>query len=326
MIDQVEALRDEARGPHALFHQFALTQARSAENAYFLFFEGVDDPAFFGGYVAPLLGGREYHEYICNGRDGVLKAQELCARDGRARDRTLFFVDKDHTDIMGGAAGLPEIVFQTEYYSFENYLVCKSVFRRFWVERLRLSIADARYQEYLELFERLHSSFNHRMRILMAIIIIGRGIGGRASARLNLNNVDLAKVINIDISAGRVRWAQSGGQHFLAASNIKESGIQIRGSDVRRVYRTYLLNEMPKSYIRGKYELWFFVHFLAVVSRKLSDRIVAKASGLPRATPGQIIHYGICLDSLPALLVCPVSLASYLCRRIPPQQGNSNAH
>ena len=314
--DQAKLLRDEARTPHALYHQFALAQSKSAADAQFLFFEGVDDPVFFVGHIVPRLNGRDYYEFICNGRDGVIKVHELCTRDGRASDRTLFFIDKDHTDILGAATELPTSLFQTECYSFENYIVCKQVFRRFWTERLRLQSTDGRYSEYSDRFDKLHCSFAARMRLLMAIVLIGRGLEGRPRAKLNLNNVNLEKVISVDLPTGRVRWMRSGGQHFLAASNIKESGIQVRGDDVRRVYRTFLRDKDPKSYIRGKYELWFFVRFLAAMSRTLSDKQAAKATGLPRATPGEIICYGTCLDSLSGLSTCPTALGVFLDDRI----------
>ena len=314
--DQANLLRDQARTPHALYHEFALAQSKCATDAHFLFFEGVDDPVFFAGHIVPRLNGRDYYEFICNGRDGVIKVQELCARDGRASNRTLFFIDKDHTDILGAATEFPSGLFQTECYSFENYIVCKQVFRRFWTERLRLQCTDKRYSEYADLFDKLHCSFAARMRLLMAIVLIGRGIEGRPLAKLNLNNVNLEKVISVDLSAGKVRWMPSGGQHFLAASNIKQSGIRVRGDDVRRVYRTFLRGRDSKSYIRGKYELWFFVRLLAAMSRTLSDKQTAKVTGLPRATPGEIICYGTCLDSLSGLSTCPAALGVFLDARI----------
>lgn len=323
--DQAEILREEARAPHAVFHQFMLLLGKSPPDCHFLFFEGAEDPTFFIGFVLARLDGREYHEFVCNGRQGVIKVNELCSRDGRAFDRSLYFIDKDHCDLMSPEEVLPSRTFQTDCYSFENYLVCKQSFRRFWTERLHLHSGDSRYDSYQLLFERLHQSFFQRMHFLMAIILIGRGIDKWPVAKLNLNNVNFEKVLSIDLSAERVHWVSSGGQNFLAASNMTASGVTVRGDAIRSVVRKYLRGREPKSYVRGKYELWFFARFLSLISKKLSDRNQAKVSGLPRATPGESITHASALDSLCGLVPCPATLSQFLETSIPPRQQRESA-
>lgn len=321
-MDQVDLLRNEAKSPHAVFHQFILTQSKSANDARFLFFEGEDDPVFYIGQILPYLCNREYHEFVCNGRDGVIKLHDLCARDGRSTDRTLFFIDKDHSDILSPQATLPTCFFQTECYSFENYIVCESVFRRFWVERLHLQSTDARYANWLKRFKGLSCSFASRMRLLMAIVLIGRGVDGRSTVKLNLNNVKLEKVISIDFKAERVRWLPRGGHNFFAASNLRDSSIFVRGDEIRHVYRKFLREKNPKCYIRGKYELWFFVQFLSMLSRTLGDKAAANATGLQRAKPSEIICFANCLNSLSALTPCPAELTAFLAECLPPASTN----
>lgn len=318
--DQADILREEARSPHAVFHQFMLLMGKSTPESFFLFFEGSEDPAFFIGFILSRLNGREYHELVCNGRQGVIKVNELCSRDGRAFDRTLYFIDKDHCDLMNPTEVLPNRMFQTDCYSFENYIVCKQSFRRFWTERLHLHSDDPRLDSYHELYERLHQSFLKRMHILMAIILIGRGIDKRLVAKLNLNNVKMEKVLSIDMDAGRVRWVPSGGNNFLAASNMTASGIAVRGDAIRSVVRKYLRSHEPKSYVRGKYELWFFVRFLSQITKKLSDRNLANTTGLPRATPGEVITHASAIDSLCGLTPFPATLGSFLDVNISPRQ------
>lgn len=317
--DLAETLREEARQPHAVFHQFLLLIGKASQDCQFLFYEGSEDPAFYTGHMLARLDGREYHEFVCNGRQGVLKVNELCSRDGRAADRAIYFIDKDHCDIMNPEEKLPGQVFMTGYYSFENYLVCKQSFRRFWSERLHLHSGDPRYDDYLSLFERLHDSFLLRMHVLMAIVLIGRGIDKSPPAKLNLNNVNLEKVIALDLVKGRVHWMQNGGKHFLASSNMTASGIQVRGDAIRTVFRAYLRGRDPKSFVRGKYELWFFVRFLSLISRELSDRVRARAARLPRATPGEFITHAGAIDSLCGLAPCPPALLQFLEARIPPR-------
>jgi hypothetical protein len=310
--DQTDVLRAEAKTPHAVFHQFMLLVGSNSPDSYFLFFEGADDPAFYIGFILPRLHNRQYHEFVCNGRSGVIKVNELCSRDGRAFDRTLYFIDKDHSDLINPNEVLPSRLFQTDFYSFENYLVCQQTFRRFWSERLHLQSCDSRFDSYLELYNKLHQSFRKRMLFLMAIVLIGRGIDKHPVAKLNLNNVKMDKVLSIDLSSGRVRWAPNGGINFLAASNMIASGSAVRGDAIRSVVRKHLCSHQPKFYIRGKFELWFFVRFLCQVTNQLSNRRSASINGQPRATPGEVISHASAIDSLCALAPIPERLDSFL--------------
>jgi Protein of unknown function (DUF4435) len=323
--DQADILREEAGSPHAVFHQFVLLLGKCSPDCHFLFFEGLEDPAFYIGYVLARLDGREYHEFVCNGRQGVIKVNELCGRDGRAFDRTLHFIDKDHCDLMSPEEVLPSRMFQTDCYSFENYLVCQQSFRRFWTERLHLSSDDTRYLSYHALFEKLHQSFSERMKFLMAIVLIGRGIESRPVAKLNLNNVNLEKVLSINLGSGKVRWLSSGGKTFLAASNMTVSGIIVRGDAIRSVLRKYLRDRDSKLYVRGKYELWFYVKFLSLITRELSDRTRAKSAGLPRATPGDVITHTSAIDSLCGLAPRLATLEQFLEANIVPRQQRESS-
>ena len=318
--DHADFLRDELRSPYAVFHQFMLQLERCPSDCQFIFFEGSEDPTFFIRFILERLDGREYREFVCNGRQGVIKVNELCSSDGRAFSHTLYFIDKDHCDLMDPDEVLPMRVIQTECYSFENYLVCNEVFRRFWTERLRLRSSDDRFVFYRKLFENLHKSFFERMQFLMAIILIGRGIDGRTIAKLNLNNVDLNKVLSIDFDAGKILWLPRGGTTFLSASNMTTSGITLRGDAIRSVLRKYLRHRNPKSYVRGKYELWFFVQFLQFITRKLSDRKQAKVTGLPRANPGEIITHKNAIDLLCGLAPRPENLWRFLEEHIEPSK------
>jgi hypothetical protein len=112
--DQADILREESRAPHAVFHQFMLLLGKSSPDSHFFFFEGSEDPAFYIGLILAYLDGREYHEFVCNGRQSVIKVNNLCSRDGRAFDRTLYFIDKDHCDLINPKEILPNRIFQTD--------------------------------------------------------------------------------------------------------------------------------------------------------------------------------------------------------------------
>lgn len=316
-MDFAEQLKLEVRGAHAVFHEFAMLMSRLREQAYFFFFEGDEDPAFYMGYIHARLAGRSAYTFVCDGRAEVLKAHELVQRDGRGSDRAMFFVDKDHSDIAGDVppASAPS-VFQTTHYSIENYLVCEDVFKRFWTERLHLPVTDSRLDDCLSLFRSLHGQFVRRSRLLMALVLIGRGVDGR-SVKLNLNNVKMDKVMKVDCSAGWCLYARGAGQHFLLSSSLSSASPPISGVEVRRVCRKLLRGREAKTFVRGKFELWFFWKFLTVLTRHLSDKSLARESGKQRATPTQQLSLACCVESLSPLTPCPPELLAFLSARIP---------
>lgn len=319
-MDYVEELDIEARDGNAAFHEFVLALAEMPEDAYYAFFEGDDDPSFYMPHITYRLGPRKLMIFICNGRSEVLKANELISGDGRAADRVLFFVDKDHTDIVSPGGAVDENTFQTTPYSIENYLVSEEVWSRYWIERLHLSAMDSRLVGYTERYRRLRREFHRRSRILMAIVLFGRGVDGRPSIKMNLNNVELDSVFNINVEGGFCTFRRHAGRHFLAASNILKAPSPPTGWELRGIYRKFLASKEAGSYIRGKYELWFFWKVLNAFTRELSDKKKSKELKMRRATPTGTLPRVACVEQLSPLLSCPEALASFLDTRIPIQR------
>ncbi len=315
-MDYVELLRAEARGAHAVFHQFALARSVDAA-ALFFFFEGEEDPTFYMPHIVARLSDRRHHVFICYGRSEVLKSHSLVERDGRGAQQALFFIDKDHTDFMSNAdPNLPWSVFQTDLYSIENYLTCENVFRRYWIERLHLSDLDPRYAECLRSMQRVMSSFESRCRLLTALILLGRGIDGGSSIKLNLNNVQLEKIFIVTPDLGQCKYKPGALKHFLAATGLGAYLPKNCGVRAKAVVRNHLYGKAPKTYIRGKYDLWVFAKALAFFTRQLSDRETARRTGAQRATPTVPLSVDAAIDSLAPLAPCPPTLIAFLNRAL----------
>ncbi len=316
MMDYAERLRIEARGAHAQFHEYALIVGGAPSDYVFLFFEGEDDPIFYNNFIIPRLVGRGYREFVCLGRSEVLRAHEMVARDGRSNGRALFFIDKDHSNIVDPKFTPPSSVYQTDVYSFENYLVCFEVFRRFWVERLRLPLSDKRFDLWHARLTSLHGGFMRRSRVLMALVLIGRGVEGGGSVKLNLNNANLKNVFDIRFydDIGSVRWRRGGGRGFVAAVNLEGSKISM--SRIKSISKNYLQGE-PKGYVRGKYEAWVFVKFLQEMTRVLSDKAANVATGEKRAKPVEMVSESNFVSMVASLVPCPNSLMEFLDEVLP---------
>jgi hypothetical protein len=257
-MDYRKILESEMGDGHVAFHEFAMNIGKEPINVHFLFFEGNEDPSFYMPHISHRLGARGSRQFICNGREHVLKAHEMVQRDGRGHGRSLFFLDKDHSDILGEPSidGL-QSVFQTAVYSMENYLVSDEVFRAYWTQRLHLSEYDPRFLSYSERANAILCSFRRRNLSVTSLILCGRGIDGRPPVKLNLKNIEPDKVFRIDWSKQTCHFHKGAYQYFARSTNLNKAGI-ISTKTLVSVTKANLVSKHPKSYIRGKFELWIF--------------------------------------------------------------------
>lgn len=312
-MDYVQKLKLEASEAHSIFHQYALAISGAKAPERFFFFEGEEDPSFYMQHIAPRIAGTSYELLICNGRASVLKTYELIKIDGRGAGRTFFFIDKDHNDILEKKPrNFPPAIFETQFYSIENYLVSEPVFLRYWSERLRLPTTDERYSGYIETLTSLLNDFYNRSRLLTAIILLGRGIDGHPQAKLNLNNAQLDKIFQLDLQTGKCKFRKGALKHFLSSTTSGDSFEKISIFAIRNVYHQHLAHVNPKIYTRGKYEIWVFYKFISYVARQLTDREKSKAAGLKRASPLGHFSQEMCVTNLCSLVACPIELRDYL--------------
>lgn len=311
-MDYLKQLENEMGDGNVAFHEYIMNFPREPMDTHFLFFEGNEDPSFYMIHIRPHLREREIKFFICNGRAEVLKAYEMVQRDGRGTKRSLFFVDKDHNDIMGNNDTYElKNIYQTSTYSIENYLVLESVFRAYWTQRLHLSEYDPRLTEYISRFKSILNTFRKRCLILTGLILCGRGINGRKPVSLNLNNVKLDKIFRLDWHGNKCHFQKGAGQHFLQSTNIAQAE-DISAKSLKKIITKYLYGKEPSTYLRGKYELWLLWKILRQFSQELSCKKHAQLTGFQRATPTLDLPLGACVESLSALTCCPESLNTFL--------------
>lgn len=311
-VDYAVALRQERNIAHAVFHSVILALSKSKTSDIFLFFEGEDDPAFYQSHIRIFLHGFNHNSFICYGRSEVLKVFDLITNDSRAIGRSLFFIDKDHNDVLGAPTPIARNIFQTTLYSIENYLVSEEIFSAYWSEILHLDTTDPRKIAYQEQFRRTYVAYSKRMCTLMAFILYARGFEGAVVRKLNLNNVRLELMFRLNFDDATCRYQAGAGKHFAIATNVRDHPISACNSEIRRILRSCVRTRTTKEIVRGKYELWFFVKFLQNVSHQLSSRQAAKASGLRRATPKIFISIENAVEILSSRLNCPPELSEFL--------------
>lgn len=313
-MDYAESLRIERTRAHAVFHTVIMELSNYSSLSTLLFFEGDDDPSFYLPHIRAQNNSREYISFICNGRGEVIKTLELIDNDGRAYSHSLFFIDKDHNDLVGLNKSNVRL-FQTTFYSIENYLVSTDIINSYWVEALHLDTLDKRKIAFIDYFNLTLKSFNKRMLTLMALTLIGRGYSTKPARKLNLNNANFDLIFNINFERGICKYVAGAGKQFAVATNVVDylaDPKEHNKSSIKEIVFNDLRRKDCKEYIRGKYELWFFVKFLHFMTQKLSSKSEASLSGLKRATPKIILSKDAAVEYLAPRIACPNDLNSFL--------------
>jgi hypothetical protein len=259
----LDSLRRERSNPPAVWLQFIATYRAGVPDIY-AFFEGRDDFSFY----MPVLRGKWTRGAIvpfkCKGKAAVTGLiQRIQARIDEPW-RALFFVDKDIDDIVGVPTYNCPFLYETECYSIENYLVVESLLCVIWTDLFQLSPVDSRFDLVLKQFRQALADYVGAMRLIMATIIHYRKCGSRPV----LNEVDPGKLVqfNTEFRVARVPdWIT----YFKGVSGVPSDPdwrlvAEIDAELAKREYKTYL---------RGKFEIWFFVAFVNRVAAVVSERV-----------------------------------------------------
>lgn len=313
-MDYAESLRVERTKSHAIFHSVIMELPKYDDATMLLFFEGEDDPSFYCPHIRAINNSKQYLTLICYGRHEVIKLLDLIDQDGRAILKSLFFIDKDHNEFIGVNKSHPRL-FQTKYYSIENYLVCIDSINAYWAEYLHLSSLDSRKEQLVRQFENTYKSFEKRMLTLMALTLIGRGFTSRPARKLNLNNANLDLIFSMDFEKEECKYLKGAGKHFAISTNVvnyHESPTILNKKTIETILKNTFLGIETKEIIRGKYELWFLVKYLQFITRKLSSKAEAKATGLQRSTPKSSITQETAVEQLGSRIKTPEDLRVFL--------------
>src|ERR1700722_10747260 len=248
--DFVEFLAEQGRSAVAALHQYRLSFSDKEDQVH-VFFEGNEDLLFYMPHVRQRCGRREIYTYICGGKWEIIEARELVSREAY-ETKTLFFIDRDFDDFFDKQPEAHRGTYVTTDYSIENALVCKAALDIVLIDLARMSRSDPVYRAIVNRWAIEHAEFATAIRPIMAWTLAMRSVAKKP----NLNNVDLRRVFQ-----RRDRWrrARKGFAEFVRAAC--REGEQVPVQSVKHWLKR-LSPGREKQWIRGKYELWFFEHFL----------------------------------------------------------------
>jgi len=249
-------LRSERESAAAAYHLFLLDYPKAPEGI-FAFFEGRDDSSFYAGFILRVIQeSRPYFSYCCGNKAGVLKAHEKIQARGRTAIIAIFFVDKDHSDLLGETQPHSNNIYVTDYYSIENYLVTEAMVRRMFIDLLSFPQSSQDLDELISRFSVSLQSFYDLMIPIMAWILYLR----RRQIYPNLSNIKLSRIFRLEDDLQPIIIQGENPPLVQLEQLCGVSTPDTFGADASSVIAELAAIE-PKRYLRGKFELWFLVHF-----------------------------------------------------------------
>lgn len=303
--DYAVYLSDEARSGLAALHQFRLLHS-DTEEVLHLFFEGDEDSLFYMPEVRRRAAGRCLHTYVCGGKTKVIDARNAIHSEGYDLSFCMFFVDRDLDDYFGEQVVADDATYITDCYSIENVVVSQSSVEILLDDIVCVSRADPEWQAILEDYARAEARFSSSIRPFMAWCIAARDEGSQPVLR----NVELQKVFGMSAGGG-VEKRRRGFETFARQAAAGGPG----ASRPRTLFwhrRLQMVNR--QTWIRGKWELWWFQMALITLLGESSVRRMA-AGGKRWKIPAALREKRI-MDVLGGRLPPPTSLREFLDRRM----------
>jgi len=279
----------DAQKSSAVAHLEFMIQNKRNIFSLHAFFEGQDDESFYTHTLHHHLPKDwRLHIYRCGNKDAVYDAFNMTNHAALPGNLTLYFVDKDHSDILPNKNPTSPFIFVTEYYSIENHSVNADTLKRLLREIYHID-NEKTIGRLQTAFEAALEQFHRLMLPLMAISVWFR----RKGFGVAFDNFDPGKSFIFDSSLKLTRRARRRGSPTISQYFVKCLGPNARPPSIGAICKTVrqISVHHPKCLIRGKYELWFFVRFLDK-ARELLD----SAGG------GYSIHQQVALPSAMELL------------------------
>jgi len=304
-MQYIEGFRRERESSASAYFQFVFA-APKYPNDIHAFFEGHDDLSFYVNFLRSFAtNSKSIHVYKCGNKKGVYEAHEKVI-NGVRQGVVLFFVDKDLSDVLNEVWEQASDIYTTDYYSIENYLVSEDMLFRIWTELFRFRGVELDFEQvHREKFHTELGRFYQYTRPMMAWIIYLR----RKGLRPNANNISFTKFFDWDTDLTLIKskqW-QDGGLTYLE----RICGVQTPdtwGSETDAVLKELSILA-PKTYIRGKLELCFFVRFVERLMRILDNHLPGTDAGVMTKT---LLSEENAIEVLGPRLSIPPSLERFL--------------
>jgi hypothetical protein len=303
MSSFLDALKSAPTSSQAKLNTFLLSfQPQGQVIAIFL--EGRDDPSLIRVNVQQFAEQKalSVETIILGNKKEVLNAYDYLGKRFPNNRRIMFFVDKDHDDLLGETRGITtqQGLFVTQHYSIENYLVSEPAIAAILTDFWGLDSSSEAIAIACQKFNQFQQDYRQVFLPWMAWLLAARRLGEKP----NNNNIKLQMTVDINYQI-TLNWQPDIFAHLGRVCNVN---IQ---PDPRTIDSTIReLEALPtKVWLRGKQELWCLIKFL----NRLEEEV---KTGKVKLKIRSQININNIVELLAPRLPCPSDLRDYLTNRL----------
>jgi len=271
----------------------------------YIFLEGRDDPSFIRVNVQRVAETKalSVQTIILGNKKEVLNAYDYLEERFPDHPKLMFFVDKDHDDLIGETRGIrtQRGLFVTQHYSIENYLVSETAIAAILTDCWGLDSSNRAIAIACEKFREFQKQYRLIFLPWMAWLLATR----RSGQKPNSNNINFS-ILTVNPNYQIIlNWEPDISTHLARVCNVS-----IQPDNTAVDSATKELEILPtKVWLRGKQELWCLIAF---INRLEQD---AKAEKIKLKIRSQI-NLNNLVEWLAPRLSCPPYLEDYLTRRL----------
>lgn len=237
-----------------------LLNISSSENIVHVFFEGKTDESFYKMCLKKYIGGSKLITYKSGNKKSVYYFCENLHGRKNGKNIFIFFVDKDIDDLVPVIYPEYSCLFTTEYYSIESYLVSVEIFGAVVSELFKVGSGNKLYDKLIDQFSIDYSATLNLFLPLMAWILYHK----RNRNRIIVQNLNITSYLTVDNEL-QIRMTEF---DSLISEFDRITEVETDITDWDR-NKEVLISELKKYdykyFIRGKFEMAFFVKYCNVI-------------------------------------------------------------
>jgi|GEM_PF-1745025 len=309
----LDALKSAPQSSRAKINLFLTSFNPNARKIY-IFLEGRDDPSFIRVHVSRVAGEANLAitTTVLGRKKDVLDAWKYLETRFPRNPRLMFFVDKDHDDLVGKTEGTKtqQSLFVTSYYSIENFLVSEDAVAVVLTDIWGLDSSSGAIEVACQNFNKFQQAYRNIFLPWMAWIVATRRLGEKPQNE-NIGFSTLSVAVNYELV---LNWNPDVSTHLARECKVDNP------PDAAAI--TLAKNELEtlptKVWLRGKQELWCLLIFLSQLEQEIKDD-----GSLKRIKIRSQINLGNAVEILAPRLACPKELNEYLKARLKALWANS---
>ena len=266
----VDQLRKNRENPSNFFMMFL---QKLKKNTAHVFVEGADDASFYRNFILRFFNSsNDLHFHNCGGKEIVYNVQAtIKARSDLPKQVYIIYcVDKDLSDYLFEDYPIATDIFVTDYYSIENYLVSDEMVRFILTDSFNFYDGESWDIEEIQIqFREQLDRFHKLIQPIMICIIFHK----KQKMDFDLDKLSLSTIFDVtdDLEITIKSHIEPNGLLLELHRRFSISTEITQYLNEASVIANQLLDAHPKTYIRGKYEIWFLNQFMKKTAKLLKN-------------------------------------------------------